>query len=101
LQVAAGTIDTTLSDHTKALQAKALKQLVALEKKLLRAEKRNFETQQRQIEKLKHELFPADSLQERQENFSLLYAQFGEEWIQSIYDASKGLAQEFGVIIAD
>ena len=101
LQVAAGTIDTTLSDHTKALQSKALKQLVALEKKLLRAEKRNFETQQRQIEKLKHELFPADSLQERQENFSLLYAQFGKEWLQSIYDASKGLKQEFGVIVAD
>ena len=101
LQIAAGVIDTTLSDHTKALQAKALKQLTALEKKLLRAEKRNFETQQRQIEKLKNELFPANSLQERQENFSLLYAQFGKDWLQSIYNASKGLAQEFGVIVSE
>ena len=101
LQAVAGTIDATLSEHTKSLQAKALKQLVVLEKKLLRAEKRNFETQQRQIQKLKKELFPADSLQERQENFSLLYAQFGKEWLQSIYDASKGLKQEFGVIVAD
>ncbi len=101
LQAAAGSIDTTLSDHTKALQTKALKQLTALEKKMLRAEKRKFEAQLRQIEKLKQELFPANSLQERQENFSLLYAQFGNDWLKIIYDVSKGLAQEFGVIVAD
>ena len=101
LQEVTGAIDTTLSEHTKALQTKALKQLTALEKKMLRAEKRKFEAQQRQIEKLKQELFPANSLQERQENFSLLYAQFGKDWLQSIYNASKGLAQEFGVIVAE
>jgi len=101
LQAAAGSIDATLSDHTKALQTKALKQLVSLEKKMLRAEKRKFEAQQRQIEKLKQELFPADSLQERQENFSLLYVRFGKEWLQAIYHASKGLEQEFGVMVSD
>lgn len=100
LQTISENVDVTLSQHTKALQAKSLKQLKALEKKILRAEKRNFETQKRQIEKLKNELFPANSLQERHENFSLLYAQFGKEWLHAIYNSSKGLAQEFAVIVS-
>ncbi|MDE3143882.1 MAG: bacillithiol biosynthesis cysteine-adding enzyme BshC [Bacteroidota bacterium] len=101
LQTISENVDITLSQHTKALQAKSLKQLKGLEKKIFRAEKRNFETQKQQIEKLKHELFPANSLQERSENFSLLYAQFGKEWLQTIYNSSKGLAQEFCVIVAE
>ncbi|OIR05755.1 hypothetical protein GALL_121900 [mine drainage metagenome] len=101
LQTISNNVDVTLSQHTKALQAKSLKQLKGLEKKIVRAEKRNFETEQRQIEKLKQELFPDNSLQERYENFSLLYAQFGKEWLQTIYSASKGLAQEFCVITAE
>ncbi len=101
LQIVSGDIDVTLSEHTKALHTKVLKQLKALEKKILRAEKRNFETQQRQINKLKQELFPSNSLQERQENFSLLYSQFGKEWMQVIYNSSQGLVQQFGVIISD
>ena len=91
-------IDITLAEHAKALQAKALKRLTELEKKMLRAEKKKFETEQRQIQKLKQALFPNNSLQERQENFSAYYAQFGKDWLQLIYNNSKGLEQKFGVI---
>jgi bacillithiol biosynthesis cysteine-adding enzyme BshC len=94
-------VDASLIDHTKSLQTKALKQLHTLEKKILRAEKRKFEAQERQLQKIKASLFPSNSLQERQENFSLLYAQFGKEWLQIIYTASKGLEQTFGVIVAN
>ena len=97
----AGNVDASLIDHTKSLQAKALKQLNALEKKIVRAEKRKFEAQQRQLQKIKTALFPSNSLQERQENFSLLFAQYGKDFLQVIYNASKGLEQEFGIIVAN
>jgi uncharacterized protein YllA (UPF0747 family) len=98
LQAVTSSIDPTLQQHTEALQTKALKPLVELEKKMLRAEKRKFETEKEQINKLKEALFPHNSLQERIDNFAVLYAIYGKEWLQVIYDHSKGLAQEFGVI---
>lgn len=99
LQKISGSIDISLSIHTKALQVKAFKLLKALEKKMLHAEKRKFSTQQEQIKKLKQALFPNENLQERIENFSLYYAQFGKEWLQNIYDATNGLSQDFCILI--
>ena len=92
------TIDPTLTVHTQALKTKALKQLDELEKKMLRAEKKIQDTNVRQIRKLKHDLFPSGNLQERIDNFSLFYAQFGQEWLKVIYAYSHGLNQEFAVI---
>ncbi|MBA4198748.1 MAG: bacillithiol biosynthesis cysteine-adding enzyme BshC [Chitinophaga sp.] len=94
----AGAVDVTLQQHTEALQAKALKQLTNLEKKMLRAEKRKFDTQQQQLHQLKQSLFPNNSLQERTDNFSLFYAKNGNDLLHAIYQASKGLQQEFGVV---
>jgi bacillithiol biosynthesis cysteine-adding enzyme BshC len=91
-------IDPTLSQHTASLQTKALDKVGALEKKMLRAEKRKFEAQKRQISKLREQLFPADSLQERHENFSLFYGKYGKQLLQKLYDLSPGLEQEFGII---
>ena len=92
-------IDPTLSRHTEALQVQALEKVEILEKKMLRAEKRKFAAQQRQISKLRQQLFPGNSLQERQENFSSFYAKYGREWLTKIYDASLALEQEFGILI--
>ncbi len=97
IKLVAGNIDPTLGYHTEALQAKALKPLHELEKKMLRAEKRKYATQREQIAKLKQELFPNNNLQERTENFSLNYARYGKEWLQNIYSVSKGLEQKFGI----
>ena len=91
-------INNTLAQHTEALQTKALKPLYELEKKLLRAEKRHFEAEQRQIEKLKSDLFPNNSLQERVDNFSTYYAKYGRDWLQLIYNQSLSLEQQFTVI---
>lgn len=101
IQTLAGNIDPTLQKHAEALQTKAFKQLLELEKKMLRAEKRKYETQQRQIVKLKQELFPSGSLQERTENFALEYAVEGKQWLQLVYDASPGLEQQFTIITSD
>ena len=91
-------IDRTLSEHTEALQTKALEKVEALEKKMLRAEKRKFEAQQRQISKLRQQLFPKNSLQERQENFSTFYAKYGQDLLTQIEAASLTLEQQFGIL---
>lgn len=94
----AGKIDITLTEHTAALQVKALEKIEGLEKKMLRAEKRKFESQQRQVNKLKKQLFPGNSLQERVDNFSPFYAKYGKEWLNNIYQASLSLEQQFGIL---
>ena len=91
-------VDITLSEHAAALQAKAFEKVEALEKKMLRAEKRKFSAQQRQINKLRQQLFPADGLQERVENFSIFYAKYGKEWLGKVYEASLTLEQQFGLL---
>jgi bacillithiol biosynthesis cysteine-adding enzyme BshC len=98
LQIIAGNIDESLKHHTEALQTKTLKPLHELEKKLLRKEKRHFEAQQRQIEKLKAALFPNNSLQERVDNFSYFYAKYGKEWLQLVYNHCLTLEQQLTII---
>ena len=93
-----GKIDTTLAEHTTALEVKAVKKIDELEKKMLRSEKRKFESQNRQINKLKQQLVPGNSLQERTDNFSPFYAKYGKEFLDEIYKASLSLEQQFGVI---
>ncbi|HNU89632.1 MAG TPA: bacillithiol biosynthesis cysteine-adding enzyme BshC [Ferruginibacter sp.] len=94
LKATSGAIDITLVKHTEALHKKALDKLEALEKKMLRAEKRKFEAQQRQLHKLKEQLFPHGSLQERIENFMPFYAKWGKEFIDAVYKNSLALEQE-------
>jgi bacillithiol biosynthesis cysteine-adding enzyme BshC len=91
-------IDITLGQHISALEHKVVKQLRNLEKKLIRAEKRNFETQQRQLQKIKLELFPNNNLQERVDNFMPYFAKYGPSFIDCIYQQSKAFSQEFGII---
>ena len=98
IQNIANEIDITLTEHVKALQAKTLKKLENLEKKLLRAEKNKFETEQQQIKAIKTSLFPGNNLQERVENFSSFYAQFGKDFMQTIYNTSPTLEQIFEII---
>jgi uncharacterized protein YllA (UPF0747 family) len=94
-------IDLTLSEHTAALQTKALEKVEALEKKMLRAEKRKFEAQQRQISKLREQLFPKNSLQERQENFGAFYSKFGKQLLLKLYENSLSLEQQFAILKID
>lgn len=93
-------VDKTLSEHVTALEKKALKKIEGLEKKLLRAERLKYAVQQKQITAIKNDLFPNNSLQERQDNFSLYYAAIGKDWIQMLYDSSTGLNKGFGIISA-
>jgi bacillithiol biosynthesis cysteine-adding enzyme BshC len=100
LRNTAGAVDTTLQPHTEALEKQALRKIEALEKKMLRAEKKKFEAQQRQVHKLKSQLFPHDSLQERIENFMPFYAKWGKGFIEALYNNSLALEQQF-IILAE
>jgi bacillithiol synthase len=94
----AGAIDKSLLQHVEALQVRTLKPLQELEKKMLRAEKRKYEAEQRHIHQVKSALFPKSGLQERIENFMPYYAKGGPSFIKMIYDHSLSLEQEFVVL---
>ena len=91
-------IDPTLGPHTSALKTRHMKALDALEKKMLRAEKRKYADQKQQLSKLFSILFPNDGLQERTENFMLFYTQYGDALIHALYENSLTLEQEFSII---
>ena len=55
--------------------------------------------QQRQLKKLKMQLFPNNNLQERVANLLPFYATGGKAFIEIIYNNSNGLRQEFGIIL--
>jgi bacillithiol biosynthesis cysteine-adding enzyme BshC len=91
-------VDSTLSKHVVALQKQAIARLTILEKKMLRSEKKRFESQQRQIQSIKNKLFPKNGLQERIDNFSKSYATYGHEWLHVLYNCSLTLEQQFGLL---
>ncbi len=95
----ANQIDTTLYHHTEALEAKALKSLSSLEKKMFRAEKRKFSDTKNQLSKIFVSLFPGGNLQERTENFMLYYSKWGVEFLDALYENSLTFEQEFCVMV--
>jgi len=99
IRMQAEAVDKTLSQYVAAIKSRSLKDLEELEKKMLRAEKRKFEEQQRQIQKIKEALFPDNGLQERVENFSWFYAKWGRGFIEELYKNSLGLEQEFAILV--
>jgi bacillithiol synthase len=101
LKTKAGAIDKTLQQHIEALQAKAIKPMKELEKKMLRAEKRKYEDEQRQIHAIKAALFPLNGLQERIDNFMPYYAKWGEEFIDIFLKHSLDLQQKFVILLEE
>ena len=91
-------VDTTLSAHVAALKTRWLKNLQALEKKMLRAEKRKYLDQQKQIKSVKQQLFPKAGLQERSENFISYYAKSGKRFIDVLYQHTLAIEQEFTIL---
>ena len=91
-------IDVTLEKHVDSLRSKTIHRLHELEKKMLRAEKRKFIDQQRQIHTIKEHLFPANGLQERNDNIMYYYAKWGKDIIHSLYQNSLSLEEEFVIL---
>jgi len=91
--------DASFTGAVKAQQIKQLKGLENLEKKLLRAEKRNHIDQLTRIANLQNELFPGYSLQERKTNFSEFYLEYDGKLLEELFKQLKPLEQEFNVVI--
>ena len=91
-------IDPTLAQSTSAIQARLEHAIERLEKKLIRAEKKNYHTRLEQIDHIKAELFPKDSLQERTENFGLFYVKWGQQFIDELIRNFEPLDFKFTVL---
>jgi bacillithiol biosynthesis cysteine-adding enzyme BshC len=94
-------IDATLSAHVGALQKAAIEKIHALEKKMVRAEKRKHAESTYRIQLIREQLFPGGSLQERVDNMSLWYARWGKQWIDCILEHSSAVSQGFTIITCE
>ncbi len=90
--------DKSFLGAVKAQEKKQLNGLDNLEKRLLKAQKRKYNEIVSRIKLLQDELFPNQSLQERQDNFSVFYEDLGEDLIRSIFMALQPLQLEFNII---
>jgi len=91
-------VDATLAPSAEAVQTRLKHAIDNLEKKLVKAERLNYQVRLQQIEQLKAELFPKDSLQERNENFGLLYVRWGQQFIDELIKNFEPLAFQFAVL---
>ncbi len=91
-------VDASLGAHTENLAKQANAKLVALEKKMLRAERRKQAVDIQRIHRIKKELFPQANLQEREAHFSQWVGQYDLSWIDTIMEHSKGLASRFRIV---
>ena len=98
IQNTAVTVDITLQKHVASLYVNSLQKLEALEKKMLRAEKKRNEFALIKIEKIKNEIYPTGNLQERVENMLQYYAGVGISFFDVILEFSHGCKQKFVVI---
>ena len=92
------TIDKNLQSTIKAEKQKQLKSLQKLEKKLLKSEKRKHEIALQKISKLKKNLFPNNSLQERFDNFIPFYLKDGRNFIEILLTELNPLAANFVIL---
>jgi len=90
--------DKSFIGAVKAQEAKQIKGLENLEKRLLKAEKRIQSDRLQRILSLQNEIFPSQSLQERKANFSEFYLEYGTTFLTKITSELKPLDQEFKVI---
>jgi bacillithiol biosynthesis cysteine-adding enzyme BshC len=93
-----GEVDPTLEQHVEKLEAQSLQKLEELEKKIIRAEKKNHEDVRRRIYEIRENMFPMGNLQERIENFIPWYALYGKTYFEQILLHSPALDQEFTIM---
>ena len=101
LHVLAEQTDKSFIGAVSAQERKQIKGLEHLEKRLLKAQKRKLEDVINRITNLQDELFPNQSLQERQANFSDFYLEFGDQLIQELVLNLQPLKGEFTILNLD
>jgi bacillithiol biosynthesis cysteine-adding enzyme BshC len=99
LHALANQTDKSFIGAVKSQEAKQIKGLEHLEKRLLKAQRRKYEQELERIVNLQNELFPNKGLQERQANFSEFYVENGDLLIPKLFDSLKPLENKFTVIL--
>ena len=90
--------DKSFFGAVKAQEVKQKKGLDVLEKRLLKAQKKKLKDHVVRLTALQNQLFPNQSLRERQLNFSELYLMYGANLIPSLKERLKPLQNEFMVL---
>jgi len=98
IKLRAHKIDPSLRPSADAVKARLKKAVNNLEKKLLKADKRNHGDALVQIERLKEKLFPGGGLQERTENFAPLYIKHGADFIRELERHFRPLDFKFTIL---
>lgn len=80
----AESIDPTLRKMVLAEEARAIKSLEGIEKRLVKAEKQQQSLTVNQINNLYDKLFPKGSQQERHNNFFEFYLRYGDEFLSEL-----------------
>ena len=99
LLLIANQTDKSFIGAVKAQQTKQIKGLENLEKRLLKAEKKIHADKLERIIELQNELFPNQGLQERRNNFSEYYNEYGQEFIDKLFTQLKPLEPSFTTIV--
>ena len=90
--------DISFIGAVKAQEKKQLGGINNLEKKLLSAQKKKFSEKILRIVELRNELFPKNSIQERNTNFSEFYCEYGNKIFDLLHSNIKALNNRFLVI---
>jgi len=90
--------DESFLGAVNAQEKKQLNGLDNLEKRLLIAEKRRQQDLVARITELKEQLFPNQSLEERQRNFSEYYLEYGDAFIDALKSTLKPLDLKFTIL---
>ncbi len=98
LKELAKNIDATLVNTVGAELQKSLQSIDAIEKRLMKSLKQKNETALNQMEKIKGQLFPDNSLQERKENFSVYYCTQGQKFIDNLIEVFDVYGKQFLLI---
>jgi len=96
--ITAKTTDVGIQNSIKSQQQKQLKYFKQLEEKLLRLAKHKNESSLNQISKIKQQLFPKNSLQERYDNFIPFYLKSGDNFIEILKENLNPLNPNFVVL---
>ncbi|MCR9154113.1 MAG: bacillithiol biosynthesis cysteine-adding enzyme BshC [Bacteroidetes bacterium] len=90
--------DESMMGAVNAQRQKQLNGIENLRKKLIRSEKRKHKELMEKLERVHEALFPKGSLQERHDNLSQYYADYGPQLIQSLLDALDPLDFRFSLL---
>ena len=90
--------DKSFLGAVKAQEIKQLKGLKNLEKRLLKAQKNKLSDQVFRMTEIQNELFPNQSLQERNTNFAQFYLEHGTQLIPSLIKSLEPLKGEFLIL---